>query len=122
VSTTRLHHIAGKYTGKDDPVLLTRVQKNFPATGELLAPYSIARYVGGFMRGSHVGPLMPVPHGTGCSYFDGPPIVSAWGSSVRASLEPVQELLREFRARTDCVIPLWADLVASQFQGFELGF
>lgn len=82
VSTTRLHNIAGKYTGKDDPVMLVRVQKNFPATGEILAPFSVAHYVGGFMRGSHVGPLMPVPHGTGCSYFDGPPIVSCWGFCV----------------------------------------
>lgn len=82
VSTQRLHNIAGKYTGKDDPVMLVRVQKNFPATGEILAPYSIAHYVGGFMRGSHVGPLMPVKHGTGCSYFDGPPIISCWGFCV----------------------------------------
>ena len=82
VSTTRLHNIAGKYTGKDDPVMLVRVQKNFPATGEILSPYAIAHYVGGFMRGSHIGPLMPVPHGTGCSYFDGPPIVSCFGFCV----------------------------------------
>lgn len=82
VSTQRLHNIAGKYTGKDDPVMLVRVQKSFPATGEILAPYSIAHYVGGFMRGSHVGPLMPVAHGTICSYFDGPPIVSCWGFCV----------------------------------------
>ncbi len=32
VSTTRLHNIAGKYTGKDDPVMLVRVQGAFPAT------------------------------------------------------------------------------------------
>jgi fructose 1,6-bisphosphate aldolase/phosphatase len=82
VSTTRLHNIAGKYTGKDDPVMLVRVQKNFPATGEVLAPYAVAHYVGGFMRGSHVGPLMPVKAGTGCSYFDGPPIVSCLGFCV----------------------------------------
>jgi fructose 1,6-bisphosphate aldolase/phosphatase len=82
VSTTRLHNIAGKYTGKDDPVMLVRVQKNFPATGEVLGPFGIAHYVGGFMRGSHIGPLMPVRHGTGCSYFDGPPIVSCWGFCV----------------------------------------
>lgn len=82
VSTTRLHNIAGKYTGKDDPVMLVRVQKNFPATGEILAPYAIAHYVGGFMRGSHVGPLMPVAHSTSYSYFDGPPIVSAYGFCV----------------------------------------
>ena len=82
VSTQRLHNIAGKYTGKDDPVMLIRVQKHFPATGEILAPFGIAHYVGGFMRGSHVGPLMPVPHGTGCSFFDGPPIVSCFGFCV----------------------------------------
>lgn len=82
VSTTRLHNIAGKYTGKDDPVMLVRVQKDFPATGEVLAPYHLAHYVGGFMRGSHIGPLMPVRRGTGCSYFDGPPIVSALGFCV----------------------------------------
>lgn len=82
VSTTRLHNIAGKYTGKDDPVMLVRVQKNFPATGEILAPYATAHYVGGFMRGSHVGPLMPVKHGTTCSYFDGPPIVCGFGFCV----------------------------------------
>jgi fructose 1,6-bisphosphate aldolase/phosphatase len=63
--------------------MLVRVQKNFPATGEILAPFGIAHYVGGFMRGSHVGPLMPVRHGTGCSYFDGPPIVSCWGFCVK---------------------------------------
>jgi fructose 1,6-bisphosphate aldolase/phosphatase len=82
VSTTRLHNIAGKYTGKDDPVMLVRVQKNFPATGEILAPFALSHYVGGFMRGSHIGPLMPVKQGTGCSYFDGPPIVSCWGFCV----------------------------------------
>jgi len=76
VSTTRLHNIAGKYVGKDDPVMLVRVQKTFPATGEVLSPFSIAPYVAGFMRGSHNGPLMPVKQNSTISYFDGPPIVS----------------------------------------------
>lgn len=76
VATSRLHNIAGKYTGKDDPVMLVRVQMNFPATGEVLAPYSIGHYVAGCMRGSHQMPLMPVPLNTGTSYFDGPPLVS----------------------------------------------
>lgn len=76
VATSRLHNIAGKYTGKDDPVMLVRVQMNFPATGEVLAPYAIGHYVAGCMRGSHQMPLMPVPLNTGISYFDGPPIVS----------------------------------------------
>jgi fructose 1,6-bisphosphate aldolase/phosphatase len=76
VSTSRLHNIAGKYTGKDDPVMLIRVQKDFPATGEVLAPFSIGPFVAGAMRGSHQMPLMPVPLNSGISYFDGPPVVS----------------------------------------------
>ncbi|MBW1971805.1 MAG: fructose 1,6-bisphosphatase [Deltaproteobacteria bacterium] len=76
VSTTRLHNIAGKYTGKDDPVMLARVQGAFPATGEVLAPYNIGHYVAGFMRGSHTGPLMPVRLNSAISFFDGPPVVS----------------------------------------------
>jgi len=76
VSTTRLHNIAGKYTGKDDPVMLVRVQGAFPATGEVLAPFNIGHYVAGFMRGSHTGPLMPVKMNSSISYFDGPPVVA----------------------------------------------
>ncbi|GMV56898.1 MAG: fructose-1,6-bisphosphatase [Burkholderiaceae bacterium] len=76
VATSRLHNIAGKYTGKDDPVMLVRTQMNFPATGEVLAPYATAHYVAGGMRGSHNMPLMPVGLNTGTSYFDGPPLVS----------------------------------------------
>jgi len=83
VSTTRLHNIAGKYTGKDDPVMLVRVQGSFPATGEVLSPFTIGHYVAGFMRGSHHGALMPVPKNTGTSFFDGPPIVSCLAFCVR---------------------------------------
>jgi fructose 1,6-bisphosphate aldolase/phosphatase len=82
VATSRLHNIAGKYTGKDDPVMLVRVQMNFPATGEVLAPFAIGPYVAGGMRGSHHMPLMPVPLNTPTSYFDGPPLVSCAAFSV----------------------------------------
>jgi len=76
VSTSRLHNIAGTYTGKDDPVMLVRTQSNFPATGEVLAPFSIGHYVAGCMRGSHTAPLMPVGLNCPTSFFDGPPLVS----------------------------------------------
>lgn len=76
ISTTRLHNIAGRYTGKDDPVMLVRVQGGFPATGEVLSPFSKGHLVAGFMRGSHNGPLMPVKQNESISYFDGPPVVS----------------------------------------------
>jgi fructose 1,6-bisphosphate aldolase/phosphatase len=71
VSTSRLHNIAGKYTGKDDPVMLVRMQKDFPTTGKILAPYATGPYVAGAMRGSHQMPLMPVPLNSGISYFEG---------------------------------------------------
>ena len=67
VATSRLHNIAGKYTGKDDPVMLVRVQMDFPATGEVLAPLAIGHFVAGGMRGSHQMPLMPVMLNTGIS-------------------------------------------------------
>lgn len=76
ISTTRLHNIAGKYTGKDDPIALVRVQGEFPATGEVLAPFEIGPFVAGFMRGSHTGPLMPCKLNSPISYFDGPPVVT----------------------------------------------
>ncbi|MFA5249538.1 MAG: fructose 1,6-bisphosphatase [Candidatus Paceibacterota bacterium] len=82
VSTTRLRNIAGKYTGKDDPVMLVRTQKDFPGTGEVLSPWSIGAFVAGFMRGSHYGPLMPVKQNSDISFFDGPPIVSAAAYSI----------------------------------------
>lgn len=91
VSTTRLHNIAGRYTGKDDPIALVRTQSAFPATGEVLAPFEIGHFVAGSMRGSHNGPLMPVRRGSTVSYFDGPPVVSVLAFCVhRGKLtEPV---------------------------------
>lgn len=84
VATSRLHNIAGKYTGKDDPVMLVRCQMHFPATGEVLAPFGIGHFVAGGMRGSHNMPLMPVPLGSPVSWFDGPPIVTCAAYSSRA--------------------------------------
>ena len=64
ISATRLHNIAGSYTGKDDPVAVVRNQGIFPAPEELSSPYAKAHYIGGDARGSHVMPLMPVPINT----------------------------------------------------------
>ena len=38
ISATRLHNIAGSYTGKDDPVAVVRNQGIFPAPEELISP------------------------------------------------------------------------------------
>ena len=86
VSTTRLHNIAGKYTGKDDPVMLVRSQKDFPSTGEILSPYTIAHFVAGDCRGSHNISLMPVKKNSTISYFDGPAIVSSLAFSMQKGI------------------------------------
>ncbi|MEN4017115.1 MAG: fructose-1,6-bisphosphate aldolase/phosphatase [Methanobacterium sp.] len=79
-STERLSLLAGKYVGKDDPVAVVRAQSGFPAVGEVLEPFSFPHLVGGWMRGSHNGPLMPCAqkdaHPT---RFDGPPRAIALG-------------------------------------------
>ncbi len=82
VSTSRLHNIAGKYVGKDDPVALVRTQKQFPSTGEILSPWATAHFTLGDNRGSHHVAVMPVKQNSIISYFDGPTIVSAAGYCV----------------------------------------
>jgi fructose 1,6-bisphosphate aldolase/phosphatase len=79
-STQKLSLIAGKYVGKDDPVLIVRCQSGLPAVGEALEPFAFPHIVEGWMRGSHHGPLMPVAfHEANPSRFDGPPRVIAAG-------------------------------------------
>jgi len=79
-STQRLALIAGKYVGKDDPVCMVRCQGDFPAVGEVLEPFTMPHIVEGWMRGSHYGPLMPVPVTKSTpSRFDGPPRVISAG-------------------------------------------
>lgn len=79
-STQRLNLMAGRYVGKDDPVLIVRCQSGFPAVGEVLEPFALPHLVSGWMRGSHTGPLMPVGLAQ-CNptRFDGPPRVVALG-------------------------------------------
>ncbi len=82
-STERLSLIAGRYVGKDDPVLIVRCQSQFPAVGEVLEPFTFPHIVEGWMRGSHHGPLMPVAlHEANPSRFDGPPRVVALGFQI----------------------------------------
>lgn len=82
VSATRLHNIAGKYTGKDDPVALVRNQGIFPAPEELIEPYFIGHYVTGDTRGSHTMPLMPMPINTPVAGAYCLPIISCLGFSM----------------------------------------
>jgi len=79
-STQRLSMMAGRYVGKDDPVCIVRAQGEFPAVGEILEPFAAPILVEGWMRGSHMGPLMPVSVGDSTpARFDGPPRVIGAG-------------------------------------------
>lgn len=96
VSATRLHNIAGKYTGKDDPVAIVRTQGIFPAPEEVIEPYTLGHFVTGDCRGSHVMPLMPVAVNTAVA---GPyclPIVSCIAFSMDARGRFTQEWLDLF--------------------------
>ena len=84
ISATRLHNIAGSYTGKDDPVAIVRNQGVFPAPEELISPYAKAHYIGGDARGSHTMPLMPVPINTPVVGMYCLPLVSCVGFSLSA--------------------------------------
>ncbi len=84
ISTEKLSHIAGEYVGKDDPVAIVRGQSGLPAAGEILEPFSHPELVSGWMRGSHNGPIMPVPlEDARPTRFDGPPRVVALGFQVK---------------------------------------
>jgi fructose 1,6-bisphosphate aldolase/phosphatase len=79
-SSQRLGLIAGRYVGKDDPVMVVRCQSGFPAVGEVVEPFAFPHLVEGWMRGSHHGPLMPVSFQDARPIrFDGPPRVIAAG-------------------------------------------
>lgn len=83
ISTDKLHNIAGKYIGKDDPVAIVRAHSGLPAMGEVLEGFTIPHLVSGWMRGSHAGPLMPVGlKDSRCTRFDGPPRVVGLGFQV----------------------------------------
>ena len=79
-SSQRLGLIAGRYVGKDDPVMIIRSQSGFPAVGEVVEPFAFPHLVEGWMRGSHNGPLMPVSFKDARpTRFDGPPRIIAAG-------------------------------------------
>jgi fructose 1,6-bisphosphate aldolase/phosphatase len=83
-STQRLSLIAGRYVGKDDPVMIVRCQSGLPAVGEALEPFAFPHTVAGCMRGSHHAPLMPVAVSDAHpARFDGPPRVVCLGYQLR---------------------------------------
>lgn len=83
VSATRLHNIAGKYTGKDAPIAIIRSQGIFPAPEEIIEPYStINQIISGDACGSHNMPQLSVPINTPVTGPYCHPLISALGFSM----------------------------------------
>lgn len=82
VTTDRLHNITGTYQGKDDPVVIIRNQRIFPALEEIVDPFRLTPLVTGDARGSHTMPLMPVPIRTAVAGAYCLPIVTCLAMSV----------------------------------------
>jgi len=85
VSTDRLHNITGTYQGKDDPVMIVRNQRIFPALEEIVDPFRLVPLITGDTRGSHTMPLMPVPIRTEVAGAYCLPIVSCLALSVNGA-------------------------------------
>jgi fructose 1,6-bisphosphate aldolase/phosphatase len=84
-STQRLGLMAGRYVGKDDPVMIVRSQSGLPAVGEVLEPFAFPHTVAGAMRGSHHAPILPVAQRDAHpARFDGQPRVVCLGYQIHA--------------------------------------
>ncbi len=85
VSAERLHNIKTSkgftYGGKDDPIMLSLCQGDWPAPGEITSPLVKTPLVAGDCRGSHHLNLYPAPINTQTSYWSGP-IVSVLTLSI----------------------------------------
>jgi hypothetical protein len=78
------------YNFRSQSYWLRRMVGRAVATGTRHRPPAVGRRQGE-NRPRSTSPLMPVKHRTGCSYFDGPPIVSCWDFCVKEGklTEPV---------------------------------
>lgn len=115
VAATRLHNVKGTYTGKDDPAMIIRTQRIFPAPEEVLHPWGVIdQIVTGDCRGSHNMPICPLPINTAVS---GPycfPIINAVGWSVNT--EGVLAEMQDFFDN-----PIW-DFVRLRVQEYGMKF
>lgn len=83
ISARNLDSNGSSSISRDNPAAIIRCQTGFPAVGETLESFSIPHLVGGWMRESHIGPLMPVPfYEANPSRFDGPPRLIGAGFQI----------------------------------------
>ncbi|MFQ5737176.1 MAG: fructose 1,6-bisphosphatase [Thermodesulfobacteriota bacterium] len=80
VSSEKYNLREEKVSSRCEPALIIRCQAGFPSVGEAMEAFSLAHLVGGWMRGSYNGPLLPVPfYEANPTRFDGPPRAIAAG-------------------------------------------
>jgi hypothetical protein len=79
LTASRLHDVGGEYVGKDDPAMVVRSQKVNPAVGEItMQALVFDMETGGWMRGSSVGPVLPVALSEAkIGGNDGPPLMTS---------------------------------------------
>ncbi|MBI5493019.1 MAG: fructose 1,6-bisphosphatase [Deltaproteobacteria bacterium] len=83
ISSQKCNIVGGKITARCEPAVVFRCHVGFPAVGEVMEAFAFPHLVEGWMRGSHIGPLMPVPfYEANPTRFDGPPRVIAAGFQV----------------------------------------
>jgi fructose 1,6-bisphosphate aldolase/phosphatase len=83
VSAPKLSFCPGRPPSRSEPSVILRCQGGFPAVGEVMEAFSFPHLVGGWMRGAHIGPLMPVPfYEANPTRFDGPPRLIAAGFQI----------------------------------------
>ncbi|MBI5810757.1 MAG: fructose 1,6-bisphosphatase, partial [Deltaproteobacteria bacterium] len=83
VACRRINQLGASLQGKESPVIILRCQAGFPAVGEALEAFTVPHLVEGWMRESHVGPLMPVSfYEAHPTRFDGPPRVIGAGFQI----------------------------------------
>ncbi|MBI1910671.1 MAG: fructose 1,6-bisphosphatase [Deltaproteobacteria bacterium] len=75
--------MAGRVMSKSESSVIFRCQAGFPAIGEVMEAFSFPHLVSGWMRGSHIGPLMPVPfYEANPTRFEGPPRLIGAGFQI----------------------------------------
>ncbi|MBZ0220702.1 MAG: fructose-1,6-bisphosphatase [Candidatus Methylomirabilis sp.] len=80
ISSEKYDILAGAVCAGCEPAMVVRCQAGLPAVGEAVEAFAFPFLVAGWMRYSHIGPLMPVPfYEAHATRFDGPPRVISAG-------------------------------------------
>lgn len=103
VSAERLHNIKTDkgftYGGKDDPIMLSLCQGDWPAPGEITSPLVKTPLVAGDCRGSHHLHLYPTPINSQTSFWSGP-IVSIITLSINIHTGKIGAISDQFAKGT----------------------